>query len=633
MAYPGPPRKVNSLIRYIAVAVVILTGLFFFKHSAYSLSAPQYLGTAPTTEQEPLAPPAEAERPFVEAPPPPPEPTPAKVHAIDTLIADADKRFDEMMKKECHDLKCAAAEYRKRRGRHPPPGFDTWFKFAQDNGAVIVEDFFDQIHHDLAPFWGFHPAQMRKEASNFEMNINIRNKKASAESEWFWTQIWLNLTQTVEHLLPDMDIALNAMDEPRIVVPWEEINEYMDIERQTRNMPPAADVIQTYNNLPPPTEGDPDMEVVSKDWEDDLPYWKIASRGCHPESLARKAEIMEDFSHSPSLSLAHANPHTYRGYVSNYSQSTDFCHQPDLQGLHGALIHPLSVSATSQMFPLFGGSKLSTNNEILLPAPMYWMGGERFSGGNDHGGAWAEKMDHVIWRGVATGGRNTEDNWKGFQRHRFVAMTNATQVSRAESWEAIPQNFALPSSQYDLAAQHENRLGEWISEWADTGFVDLMCEPQQDNGTCEYTGNYFAVTPGMKMGDQFDRKYLPDIDGNSFSGRYRGFLMSTSLPIKATLFKEWHDSRLVAWKHFVPMDNRFLDFWGIMQYFLGYEGEKTRIESHDAEAQKIANAGQIWANRVLRKEDMQIYVLRLLLEYARLSDERRELMGYVQDLM
>lgn len=242
-------------------------------------------------------------------------------------------------------------------------------------------------------------------------------------------------------------------------------------------------------------------------------------------------------------------------------------------------------------------------------------------------------MDKVIWRGVATGGRNKPSNWKGFQRHRFVAMTNATQVSAAENWRQVPKNWAMPTSSYNLAAQQENRLGEWTGEWADTGFVDLMCVVPQVNGSCNYTSPSFSLTPGMKMADQFDRKFLPDIDGNSFSGRYRGFLMSTSLPIKATIFREWHDSRLVPWKHFVPMDNRFMDFWGIMEYFLGYEGENVKVEGHDKEAERIAMAGQEWANKVLRREDMQIYVLRLLLEYARISDDHRDKMGWVGDLL
>ena len=54
---------------------------------------------------------------------------------------------------------------------------------------------------------------------------------------------------------------------------------------------------------------------------------------------------------------------------------------------------------------------------------------------------------------------------------------------------------------------------------------------------------------------------------------------------------------------------------------------------YDGEAEKIAVAGQEWANRVLRPEDMQIYVLRVLLEYARVTNDNREKMGWVGDLL
>ncbi|KAK6582480.1 hypothetical protein PZA11_004888 [Diplocarpon coronariae] len=587
-------------------------------------AGPESDATAPATPQTPAEPAPEDEIPILKPVKP--------VHPIQTLIEKAHAVHDELLKKETHDIKSAAAAYRQRRGRHPPPGFDLWHKFAQENGALIVEDFFDQIYDDLGPYWGLPPSTMRKEAWDHDMTMTIRDHKASAGSEWFWTRIWTNLTQTIEHLLPDMDLALNAMDEPRIVVPWEDVDKFMEIERSTRSMPPASEVITEFSKLPVR----PDAEVATrpKDWEDTRPFWNIASRGCHPESLARTSEQMTDFSMTPQVSLAHTLPHTYQGYVSNFTLAADFCHQPDLQGLHGMMIHPLSVSSTKILFPLFGGSKLATNNEILLPAPMYWANEERFSGGDDHGAPWLEKQDKVIWRGVATGGKYNATTWRGFQRHRFVAMTNATQVSAAEHWTEHPKNWAMPPSTYHLAAQDEGRLGEWVGEWADTGFVDLMClAPDLNETICSYIEPTFSLVSGEKMADQFTRKYVPDIDGNSFSGRYRGFLLSTSLPIKATIFREWHDSRLVPWKHFVPMDNRFVDFWGIMQYFLGYEGENVKITGHDDQAQMIAEAGQEWANRVLRREDMQIYVLRLLLEYARISDDRRHHMGWVADLV
>lgn len=363
------------------------------------------------------------------------------------------------------------------------------------------------------------------------------------------------------------------------------------------------------------------------------PFWKIAIRGCPPDSLARRAIEETDFSKTPEISLKYAAPFLHQGYIQNFTMSADFCNQPDLQSLHGMMINPLSVSTTKVLIPMFGGSKLPTNNEILLPAPMYWNNEERFSGGDNHGPPWSQKHNKVIWRGVATGGLNTPNNWKGFQRHRFVSQTNATEITNAERRHSEPQNWAVPPKQYNLAAQQEGKLGEWTRSWSDTAFVDLMCLYSTPGGHCNYTGEYFSVEQGLTMAQQFDNKYVPDIDGNSFSGRYRGFLLSTSLPIKATIFREWHDSRLVPWKHFVPMDNRFLDFWGIMEYFLGFEGyHGRRREGHDKEAEKIALAGQEWANKVLRPEDMQIYVFRVLLEYARVTADGRDKMGFVGDL-
>lgn len=152
-----------------------------------------------------------------------------------------------------------------------------------------------------------------------------------------------------------------------------------------------------------------------------------------------------------------------------------------------------------------------------------------------------------------------------------------------------------------------------------------------EDGDCNYTGPYFEKSETISMSAMFQGKYLVDIDGNSFSGRYLAFLRSTSLPIKATLFREWHDARLVAWKHFVPMDNRFVDYYAIMDYFLGSGGDEQGA-GHDEEGEMIATEGKMWADQVLRREDMQIYVLRLLLEYARVSDERRDQMGWVEDL-
>ncbi|KAK4187874.1 family 90 putative glycosyltransferase [Podospora australis] len=601
------PRRPSAFLRYLIPGALILIGL-------YALAGPSdLLVTVPTPWRHRYA---------------------AGEHPIDWLIKVAEKDFDQKLARESHTLAEAAAAYRKRRGRHPPPGFDKWFEFAQEKEAVIVEDFWDQIYHDLEPFWALPAGRIRKDAWNFEMQINIRNGNATSGSDWFWTKIWLKMIKTFDHLLPDMDLALNAMDEPRMVVPWEQVDEYMRLAHKTRHMARPRDVVSEFSTLPPPGQGpEKDLETPAKEWEGEKHYWLIAQRGCHPKSLARQSPVITNFDTTPLIKSSFALQHMQDGYVWNYTLSTDFCHQSDLQALEGVFVEPLSTSATKVLFPMFGGSKLAVNNEILLPAPMYWNEEERFMGSEGADIPWEEKKDGVIWRGVATGGKNRENNWKSFQRHRFVAMNNATKLNLAETRQMDPVNFALPPKQYGLKAQQATvgALGQWVDKWSDVGFVDLMCGYKGQGKHCNYTDPHYEVMEGMKMAKQFQNKYLPDIDGNSFSGRYLGFLRSTSLPIKATLWREWHDSRLVAWKHFVPMDSRFGDWYGIMEYFLG--NAAAELKGHDEVARKIAMNGKDWAAKVLRKEDMQVYVLRLLLEYARVSDERREVMGWVGDLV
>lgn len=189
-------------------------------------------------------------------------------HPIDRLIDIADKQFADVLSQESHSLKDAAAAYRKRRGRHPPPGFDQWYAFASERNAVMVESFWDQIYHDLEPFWALDANELRKSAWEYEMTINVRKGKATAASDWFWTQIWLGMVQTISHLLPDMDIALNAMDEPRLVVPWEQMSEYMNKASASRGMVPAKDVVDDFEKLPLPGMGaDASVKLPAKNWE------------------------------------------------------------------------------------------------------------------------------------------------------------------------------------------------------------------------------------------------------------------------------------------------------------------------------------------------------------------------------
>ncbi|KAF2441520.1 hypothetical protein P171DRAFT_434192 [Karstenula rhodostoma CBS 690.94] len=51
-------------------------------------------------------------------------------HPIAHLTAAAEARFAALVAAHPTTLADAAADYRRARGRHPPPGFAAWFAFA-----------------------------------------------------------------------------------------------------------------------------------------------------------------------------------------------------------------------------------------------------------------------------------------------------------------------------------------------------------------------------------------------------------------------------------------------------------------------------------------------------------------------
>jgi len=295
---PSPPfakmgfgsRRPSALLRFILPAFLIISLWYYLtepNHGTYSppssQGTEQQVGTIPDLHHDtgvddtrPVPDyDVEDNKPVNIPPPPSPAPTVSAGpglasgnHPIDIRIRAAEAEFAEKLSRQSGSLEEAAAAYRKRRGRHPPPGFKEWYEFAVENDAIMVEDFWDQIYHDLEPFWALDPARIRKDAWEFEMRINIRDHKASSGSNWFWTKIWLSLIGTIEHLLPDMDIALNAMDEPRMVVPFEKIDNYMTEAHKTRHMKDPGSVISTWGSLVPSEEDpEPSVERSQRVWD------------------------------------------------------------------------------------------------------------------------------------------------------------------------------------------------------------------------------------------------------------------------------------------------------------------------------------------------------------------------------
>ncbi|KAI0404535.1 glycosyltransferase family 90 protein [Xylaria palmicola] len=558
-------------------------------------------------------------------------------HPIDDLINEAHILHANLLKERSFDVATAAARYRARRGRHPPPGFDAWVSYALEHDAIVVESFFDRIHADLAPFWGIEPRITAERAAGYEHSVNVRggvvNTTGSTEGHVPWLQLWSGLIEEAAPFLPDVDMPINYMDESRIMVPWEDVRTLVEKEQASRATRPANNTVQSYTGLAAVDakkkkggEQPPSPEWVGGN------YWDLTRAACGPDAPSRAVEALPTFESPPEFPQDWQPEFAYEGYVRNYTASLDPCQQPHLRGLHGTFIEPLTTSTSKELVPLFGGCKLATNNDILIPGAMYLTDDPMYSGGDSHGPPWARKRTGAVWRGVASGGRNKRENWRHFQRHRLVEMLNSTAVSRAEAAKTRrAETFEMPPlDRYDGSGSggfarrlREGRIGRWLTGFANAGFTELLCFPA-DSG-CAYVAPHLSKVPGIPMQEQYAYKFMPDVDGNSFSARFRGFLLSTSLPIKASIYAEWHDDRLVPWLHFAPMDNTFQDLYAILDYF-------SRDARGDKAARFIAEEGRAWSSKVLRREDMLLYVWRLLLEFARVCDEKRDQLGYVDDL-
>lgn len=235
---------------------------------------------------------------------------------------------------------------------------------------------------------------------------------------------------------------------------------------------------------------------------------------------------------------------------------------------------------------------------------MYYKNDERYAYDPSYDYDWDDKEDQMIWRGVTSGGTNTADNWKNMHRQRLVLMTNATVMAN--------QDVRIMSEDFSMKGDYQNfghfNPSEFAAKHTDIGFTEsFACVPD-----CGFYDDVWTYKNMTTLSQQFESKYVIDVDGHSFSGRWHAFLQSKSLGIKSTIFREWHDSRLFAWRHFIPLDNRYDEIYSLLTYFIGLgnpsamKNGQPYVPRHDFEARKLGRQGREWAKKVLRQEDIEV---------------------------
>ncbi|RMZ78075.1 hypothetical protein DV737_g4040, partial [Chaetothyriales sp. CBS 132003] len=593
------------------------------------------------------------------------KPLSLSAHPIDLLLSDADQSHQAYVRAAELDasLVQVVSRYKARYGRTPPPGFDVWWEYATNRSTLILDEY-DQIYEDLLPFWAIHPADLRRQTWEMTSNpwneiagISIRGGVATVQENVLMTHVWMlegvaMLINAFARHLPDMDLAFNLNDESRVAVPYRRL-------QSLRRQGEATKAFGTAHWSPNradgwrPVAGEQrrhDHDTVFHDLAFHNTFARFGSVGCPPWSASRehsRVGSQSSFCHSC------AAPHTVGQFLANWTLAADVCHQPDLAHLHGFYLSPAAFKGTHSLLPVFSQSKPHPYNDILYPSAWNYMDKVLYAPSPEPSGQeteaetdgarffpdppFSEKANTLFWRGATSEGVSAGDHtWRGMARQRLIHLANNLTAHPHDDVTVLLPT-AGPSSTTTTtgggggggtAFTYTTLPGASVSALGlsvDARVVDHIS--RCGLGDCADQAAEFSPASVATTDFQahWGYKYLFDLDGAGFSGRFLPFLQSRSLPFKSALFREWYDSRLTAWKHFVPVDLRLHGVWSTLAYFAGVDGwmhgrgrlwaQRVEWAPHEREAEAIALAGREWSRRVLRKEDMEVYFFRLLLDF------------------
>ncbi|KAI6710772.1 hypothetical protein JHW43_006700 [Diplocarpon mali] len=591
-------RRMRSRQLLMLVAVVVFTGCtIFYLHTPSQLPGSEYTSADSNSRGSPISPSTAAPgtAALTEEPP-----RLGNEHPIWQLVRSAEQEFEKVITGQSKTLEEAVTEYRRRYGIPPPPHFDKWYEFAKARNVQLIDDY-DSIYHSLTPFWGLKPKTIRaraQEALGYDPNnligVLIRNgkiKKLEGGAAWHMEAL-KGMLQSFQKWLPDMDLCFNIHDEPRVMLQHDDLSRLVQSAKEVKM--PAANAVAKHRNAFSKAPSDlsdgsrfEDVKTTRFNVFAHQATWTHSKMSCPPGSPARNLDDgpVEDNINSYAIGEL--------GFVYNKTAFSDICQSPSLSETYGFFDRPNAFNLVTDLFPVFSASKPSSYSDMVYPSPWYWDGKVTYNDTVDFD--WAAKEDKIYWRGSTTGGFSRNGGWRRQHRQNIVKKINAVDQAKI------------------LTNRGENGVEDWqVKQVPRTNFKELFdihfshigqCDP----GDCEAQKMFFDIKDQAEQEDAWKYKYLLDIDGNAFSGRFYAFLKSRSLVYKIAVFREWHEEWLKPWVHYIPLSLRGDEWIEAVRWFAGESSGKK-------EAERIAMQGREWSNKVLRNEDLEVYFFRLLLE-------------------
>lgn len=524
-------------------------------------------------------------------------------HPILQLAHRAESEFQAVNARQSKTFQEAVTEYQRRYRMPPPPHFDEWYKFAVRQRTQLIDEY-DTIYDSLHLLWSLKPEVIRartREALGFAntlMGASIRDGVVHTIGEGqdgFQKAATQEMISPFAQWLPDMDLAFNVNDEPRVLIPREDI-ERMNLmaEETIQSIKPSHDTSVNRYTRPEDLNDGLSYAPVSETRFNHLDHqqtWSHSRMSCPADTPARN---LGDAAADSATSFAFSGIN----FVYNVTAFSDVCLSPSVRESIGLFNHPNVYAVSHDLVPIFSPSKLSTFHDILYPSPYYYADKTVYD--EDASVQWEDKVPNLYWRGATSGGYSQGGSWRTLLRQSVLSKLLSPGTTKV---------LERDSNRLDLGFD----LRPWVakevagSEFAGQYDVQFTEIKQCDPADCAEMLRVFGYNDHAPQEDSWKHRYLLDMDGNALSGRFYALLKSRSLPLKLAYYREWHSTRLFPWKHYVPVSSGTGEYAELLRYF----------EQEDAGKQiskNLALEGRNWANKVVRKEDMQVYMFRLLLE-------------------
>ncbi len=452
----------------------------------------------------------------------------SRKHPIEVLVEKARKQHAAVIKRQSKTLAEAITEYKRIYSREPPPGFDKWYKAVVDANVQITDEY-DTVMAAFEPFWSLSGKEIRarvqeaifpREGKTPVIGVHVRDQNVSLTyngnmyAPWH-ARILKDWIEQYLDYLPELDIAFNSHDEPKVVIPRDEL------EQSMKGCPAPQRYEGTKSNKQAES---PHSEMVYFDSLRRHRTYNPVIESCPLDSASRARQASDP------------DKGTYQSdgplFIQNVTRAKDACEVIDAASMHGLFTSPDGFVLINSLVPIFSRSKASSFQDLLLPDVDY---DTRLTEGfykeynPDEDMPWEEKKKRLYWAGTSFDGYYQDSGWINMQRVRLVRdMNNASlpiplmrRDEKSRRWEA-----------------HKDTMGS-LSEYVDVKFTALaqdqckeaICKEMKDAENGLVWGEKEPVT------EPYANQFLMDVDGHAFTERFQRLLSSNSLVFRMTMFQ------------------------------------------------------------------------------------------------